>query len=61
MRILLYIFAGLVAVGLVLFAWGSRLPLAHTATRSARFDASPDTVWRVVTDVAAYPSWRTDV
>ena len=49
------------ALGLVVYAWGASLPVAHTATLEARFDAPPDSVWHAIVDVAAYPSWRTDV
>lgn len=61
MRIVVYAIAALLAICLVVYGWGSSLPVAHTASRSARFDTPPDTVWRVITDVAAYPSWRSDV
>jgi uncharacterized protein YndB with AHSA1/START domain len=40
---------------------GSRLPRGHTATKSARFAVPPDVVWSAITDVEAFPSWRSDV
>lgn len=40
---------------------GSLLPKAHTASRRATFRQRPETLWRVLTDYAAMPSWRTDL
>jgi uncharacterized protein YndB with AHSA1/START domain len=38
---------------------GSLLPKSHRASRRATFHQSPETLWRVLTDCAAMPSWRT--
>jgi uncharacterized protein YndB with AHSA1/START domain len=52
------VLAGLVgAVALV----GMTLPQNHTASRSVHFQASPDSLWQIITDVEQYPSWRNDV
>jgi uncharacterized protein YndB with AHSA1/START domain len=40
---------------------GYTLPVAHTARRSVTLRAAPSDVWATLTDVAAYPSWRSDV
>jgi uncharacterized protein YndB with AHSA1/START domain len=40
---------------------GWRLPQSHEASRQATFNAPPDAVWTAITDVEAFPSWRTDV
>ena len=40
---------------------GSRLPRSHRASREQALAASPEAVWTAVTDVQAFPSWRTDV
>jgi uncharacterized protein YndB with AHSA1/START domain len=40
---------------------GARLPLRHSATRRAQFTAPVESVWRAITDVEAFPSWRSDV
>lgn len=40
---------------------GFTLPEKHTAARAARYRASPEQVWTVITDVSAYPAWRNDV
>lgn len=48
------------ALGGVFFA-GHRLPVEHQAQVSILIEKSPDEVWRVLADLGAYPSWRTDV
>ena len=40
---------------------GSRLPRAHVASRAAQVTAAPDAVWQAITDVDAFPAWRSDV
>jgi len=40
---------------------GSLLPKGHSAARRATFRQSPEALWRVLTDYAAMPSWRTDL
>lgn len=49
------ILAALVAIVALI---GVLLPKAHSATRSARFQQSPEAVWRAITDIEAFPSWR---
>jgi uncharacterized protein YndB with AHSA1/START domain len=49
-----------VLIGIVALI-GPMLPKAHSATRSARFKQPPDSIWRAITDVEAFPSWRADV
>jgi hypothetical protein len=39
----------------------SFLPKGHVASRTARYRQPPEVVWRVLTDCAAGPSWRSDV
>jgi uncharacterized protein YndB with AHSA1/START domain len=48
----------LVALVIVVVVVGLILPKQHVATRTARFKESPDELWRAITDVAAFPSWR---
>jgi len=54
--------AGVIAL-LVLAAVvaGSLLPETHRASRQATFQASPETVWALITNVEGFPSWRSDV
>jgi hypothetical protein len=40
---------------------GSRLPRSHRASRQQAFSVPPEAVWRIISDVDAYPSWRGDV
>jgi hypothetical protein len=40
---------------------GFALPARHRATRAARFAASPSALFSSISDVAQYPSWRSDV
>ena len=40
---------------------GSRLPRAHVASRATEVPAPPEAVWQAITDVDAFPMWRSDV
>jgi uncharacterized protein YndB with AHSA1/START domain len=40
---------------------GSRLPRGHAVSRTATFRVPPDAVWGAITNVDAFPSWRSDV
>jgi uncharacterized protein YndB with AHSA1/START domain len=56
------IVVGVIAVVIaIVVAIGYSLPIAHTARRSVTLRAAPADVWTAITDVAAYPSWRTDI
>lgn len=53
--------SALVAFGLVplvLYVVGTRLPKAHVATRNVQVDASRETVFALIADVAGHPRWR---
>jgi uncharacterized protein YndB with AHSA1/START domain len=51
----------LVAVIALVALVGALLPKAHTGIRSARFKQPPETIWKAITDVDAFPSWREGV
>ena len=58
----LWIAAGVIVVLVVAaLVVGWLLPEKHTASRHASFQASPETVWALITDVEKFPSWRSDV
>jgi uncharacterized protein YndB with AHSA1/START domain len=40
---------------------GSLLPRAHVATRTLRLLRRPAEVWALITDAAAFPSWRSGI
>ena len=50
-----------VIVGLILLIGivGMLIPKAHVASRKARFNQTPETVWDAITDFQGQPSWRT--
>ncbi len=61
MRTLAYVLVLLIAVVAIVGMVGRSLPVAHLASRGERFDAPLDAVWKVVTEVGAYASWRSDI
>jgi carbon monoxide dehydrogenase subunit G len=61
MKWLVITLAVLVGLALIVVAVGWLLPVAHTARGQRRLAAPPDTVWRAITDVEAFTSWRPDV
>jgi len=50
--------AGLVVLVALL---GALLPRHHTAARRARFNRPVAEVWKAITDIEAFPSWRKDL
>jgi len=49
---------GLIAVVALI---GALLPKNHLASRTVRFNQSPETLWEVLTNHPAEPSWRSDL
>lgn len=55
-------FAGMALAGLgAVFLVGLLLPAERLRTRRAVLDGSPETIWRVLTDLDAMPLWRSDL
>jgi len=61
MKIALMVVGGLVVVVALIALVGNFLPKAHVARRSIVLRQSPESVWNVITDFKAQPSWREDV
>lgn len=61
MRILKLIALGLVMIVAAVYAIGWLLPVAHVAARSADLGSSPQQIYDVVADVAAYPQWWSEI
>src|SRR2546425_4713610 len=60
MKWIVIVVAVLLGVPTLVTSVGSLLPKAHSASRRATFHQSPETLWRLLTDYAAMPSWRPD-
>jgi uncharacterized protein YndB with AHSA1/START domain len=61
LRIAILVVGGLGALLLALVALGYALPVAHVASRDAVLPVPPERVFAVLTDVEAFPAWRSDV
>ncbi len=61
MKWALWVLGGIAAVIAIIAIIGLMLPREHVASMSAALKASPDSVWAVLADTKAYPSWRSDV
>ncbi|TMI94734.1 MAG: SRPBCC family protein [Bacillati bacterium ANGP1] len=61
MKWIVIVVAVLLGVPTLVASVGSLLPKAHSASRRATFRQSPETLWRLLTDYAAMPSWRADL
>lgn len=61
MRWILWIVGTLVVVGVVIYLVGSMLPQSHVASASTRYAMKQDSLWATLTNVSAFPQWRSDV
>jgi uncharacterized protein YndB with AHSA1/START domain len=57
----LWVVAALTAVVLLVLLIGWMLPVAHVASASATLSKPPDAVYALVSDVASYPKWWSDM
>lgn len=53
--------AALAAAVLIVLLVGWSLPVKHRGTSEAIFKSSPQSLYRVITDVDRYPEWRSSV
>jgi hypothetical protein len=58
MKWLLRVFLALAGLVILVLVIGWLLPRDHVATRVGRYHQSPETIWAVITDNDAMPSWR---
>ena len=58
MKLLIIGVLSLVALVLAVVVIGWMQPVAHRATRQATFRASPESLYVLLTDIGAFPSWR---
>ncbi len=61
LKVILAIVVAIAAIGAAIAFMGSRLPVAHVATRSVVINAPAETVFGTITDFASAPSWRSDL
>jgi hypothetical protein len=61
MRYVMIALGVLLLAALVIVLVGWRLPVAHVATRSAQLNATPDSVFTLISTPESYASWRSDV
>ncbi|MBA2687713.1 MAG: SRPBCC family protein [Gemmatimonadaceae bacterium] len=61
MKIVLSVVLLLISIVVVIAGIGLALPSAHTAKTRATLKASPQHAWEAITNVGAFPTWRSDV
>lgn len=61
MKIVLVVIAVIVLLVAIVAVVGALLPRHHVASRSARYRAPADTLWRALTDFAALPGWAPEL
>lgn len=61
MRIALWVLGGLSLAVLIVLAIGWWLPVRHVASNTVTLTAPPAAVYAVVSDIASYPKWWSDM
>jgi uncharacterized protein YndB with AHSA1/START domain len=61
MKIALVVLGVAAALVLLVVLVGWSLPVAHRASRQATYPAPPESVYAAITDVEAFPRWRSKV
>lgn len=61
MKVIFTIIAILLIILIIFFITGLMLPKQRNAKRITEFNATPEQIWKVVTDVAVQTAWRTSL
>ncbi|MFL5530227.1 MAG: SRPBCC domain-containing protein, partial [Gemmatimonadaceae bacterium] len=61
MKYVLMVAGGLVLIVLVVLLIGWMSPVAHRATSEATYRATPEQIFKLITDVESFPQWRPSV
>ena len=61
MKWALIVVAALVGLVALIALVGALLPQSHVVTVRRHYDQPPETVWAAITEVEAFPAWRSDV
>lgn len=61
MKILIGVVVVLIAIMVIVVGVGYALPVKHTATRTANVRAPRDSVYALITNFTAFPTWRAGV
>jgi len=61
MNTIIAIHVGLVLLTLLVFAVGLFLPKTKSVQRIVEFNAVPEEIWRIVTEIEQQPRWRTNL
>jgi uncharacterized protein YndB with AHSA1/START domain len=61
MRYVLIVVGSIVAIVVLIAAIGWSLPVRHRASVARTYQASAASLFALITDVAAFPTWRSDV
>lgn len=60
-RIMIWTLVVVIAVVVVVVGVGALLPVAHVATVRAEYDAPPERIFEIISDIPAQPEWRPSV
>lgn len=61
MKYLLTILGVVLLIPCIVWIIGMTLPQSHTAEISRQFEATPEEIFTLITDVEHFPNWRTNV
>jgi uncharacterized protein YndB with AHSA1/START domain len=61
MKWILIVIGVIVVLILIVQMWGMMLSRTHTASRAARFNQKPETIFATITDWRSFPAWRGDL